>query len=421
MSEIDKSILRKIHFLVTLAMMLFPSLPLRVSNFVMITWVALSVVLFISEGFKLDRKKIGMACVFGCLTVFYAVDLLRTYDVAAGKFILEKSSGLLAIPLAMALLPYKWNRKEIQYIFDSFTIGALILALWANIVFWMNGPAPEFAEAISSYSYRMTFSKITDVHPTYAAIFFLFGALTQIHQLIKPDFNEFRTIRIARIVIAHLLVFFALFAAARTPLIAFFVVLGILWIRTKGWKRTIVPVAITTAALIIAFIFITPLKQRYVQVVETEVALPQGDFHNSVNVRYGIFRCSLEILEENWLWGTSAGDLQNELNVCFEQFNTTVYQTGNYNTHNQYLDLWLSLGIIGLVAVFLIFWIPISNALRTGSEFYLGFILFFSICCLTENVLARQWGVEFFAFFNSVFYFRYRSQKMERTPYVQAT
>jgi len=421
MSEVNKSMLRKIHYLATLAMMLFPFLPLRVSNFVMIIWVALSVVLFISEGFKLDRKKIGMACVFGCLTVFYALDLLRTDDLASGKFILEKSSGLLAIPLAMALMPYTWTRKEIQYIFDSFTVGALTLALWANIVFWMNGPAPEFAETISSYNYRMTFSKTTNVHPTYAAIFFLFGTLIQVHQLIKPAFEEVRTIRIARIVISHLLVFFALFAAARTPLIAFFIVLGILWIKTKGWKRTIVPVAITTAALIIAFTFITPLKQRYIQVVETEVALPQGDFHNSVNVRYGIFRCSLEILEENWLIGTSAGDLQNNMNTCFEQFDTTVFRTGNYNTHNQYLDLWLSLGIIGLFALFLIYWIPFSNALRSGSDLYLAFIIFFSICCLTENVLARQWGVEFFSFFNALFFFCYQQQEMGRTPYVQAT
>jgi len=421
MSEVNKSVLRKIHYLATLAMMLFPFLPLRVSNFVMLGWAAISIILFVSEGAKLDRKQIGMAFVFGCLTVFYALDLLRTEDIAVGKFILEKSTALLAIPLAMALIPYTWTRKETQYIFDAFTIGALILGLWANLVFWIHGPAPEFAETISSYSYRMTFSKITDVHPTYASIFFLFGALAQVQQLLKPAFEEARATRITRVVIAHLLVFFALFAAARTPLIAFFVVLGILWIRTKGWKRTIAPIAVTIAALAIAFVFILPLKQRYIQVVETEVALPQGDFHNSVNVRYGIFRCSLEILEENWLWGTSAGDLQNELNVCFDQFDTTVYLTGNYNTHNQYLDLWLSLGIIGLVAVFLIFWIPLSNALRTGSEFYLGFILFFSICCLTENVLARQWGVEFFAFFNSAFYFRYRSQKMERTPYVQAT
>lgn len=421
MSKVNKNVLKKVHFLVTLAMMLFPFLPLRVSNFVMITWVALSVFLFIQEGSKLDHKKVGMACAFGCLTLLYALDLLRTDNLDDGKFILEKSVGLLAIPMGMALMPSSWTRKEIQYIFDSFTVGALILGLWANIVFWLNGPAPEFTETISSYSYRMTFTKITDVHPTYAAIFFLFGALTQIHQLIKPAFEEAYAIRIVRIAITLSLVLFALFAASRTPLIAFILVLGVLWIRTKGWKRTIMPAAITTAVLIIAFIFITPLKQRYVQVVQTEFALPEGDFHNSVNVRYGIFRCSLEILEENWLAGTSAGSLQERMNTCFQQFDTTVYETGNYNSHNQYLDLWLSLGIVGLFVLFLIYWIPFSYALRTGSDLYLAFILFFSICCMTENVLARQWGVEFFAFFNALLFFFYEKQGLVRTPFLQAT
>ena len=267
----------------------------------------------------------------------------------------------------------------------------------------------------------MTFSKITNVHPTYASIFFLFGALAQVHQLIKPAFEEARMIRMGRIVIALLLVFFALFAAARTPLIAFFIVLGILWLRTKGWKRIFVPITITAATLILAFIFITPLKQRYVQVAETEVALPQGDFHNSVNVRYGIFRCSLEILEDNWLLGTSAGGLQQNMNYCFNQFDTIVYETGNYNTHNQYLDLWLSLGIFGLLAIFLIYWIPFAHALRTSSDLYLVFIIFFSVCCFTENVLARQWGVEFFAFFNALFFFCFQQQEMGHTPYDQAT
>ena len=42
-------------------------------------------------------------------------------------------------------------------------------------------------------------------------------------------------------------------------------------------------------------------------------------------------------------------------------------------------------------------------ARQRGDALHMAFLLFMLLCCLTEDLLTRQWGVVFFAFFNTLF------------------
>ena len=86
-----------------------------------------------------------------------------------------------------------------------------------------------------------------------------------------------------------------------------------------------------------------------------------------------------------------------------------------YNSHNQYIDIVLKTGIIGLI-VFLAFLLEnIYYAKRTNNRLLLTFILFYCINFFTENILLRQSGVIMFVFllaFLNKFNFKEESNKL---------
>ncbi|MEM9024297.1 MAG: hypothetical protein AAGB22_11175, partial [Bacteroidota bacterium] len=93
------------------------------------------------------------------------------------------------------------------------------------------------------------------------------------------------------------------------------------------------------------------------------------------------------------------------LNDCYEQFDTDIYRNKDYNTHNQFFNFWLNAGLLAVVAFLLMLLVPMIQAYSDKQHLYFLFLVFFAICCLTENLLSRQVGVEFYALFNSLLAF----------------
>ena len=63
------------------------------------------------------------------------------------------------------------------------------------------------------------------------------------------------------------------------------------------------------------------------------------------------------------------------------------------------------------------------TAFHQRDAIHFSFVLFILICCFTENVLARQWGMVLFACFNSLFLAAPipRSVKVDVTAYFSET
>jgi O-antigen ligase len=77
-------------------------------------------------------------------------------------------------------------------------------------------------------------------------------------------------------------------------------------------------------------------------------------------------------------------------------------------------------GILGLLILIGSLIVPAVAANRNQNYLYLAFLLFFSLCFLTESVLNSQKGVVFFAFFNSLFAFhllkRQEGEELRKGP-----
>ncbi|WP_375238372.1 O-antigen ligase family protein [Aurantibacter sp.] len=114
--------------------------------------------------------------------------------------------------------------------------------------------------------------------------------------------------------------------------------------------------------------------------------------------------CSLELIKTAPFIGYGIGDAKDELITCYEDSDFIEGVLYEYNSHNYYLKLIISGGII----LFLSFlYLLISNfviAIKLEKWLYISFIVIIGVNLLSENILGRAHGILFFALFNSLFY-----------------
>jgi O-antigen ligase len=124
-----------------------------------------------------------------------------------------------------------------------------------------------------------------------------------------------------------------------------------------------------------------------------------------------IVACAREIINQenfSFLFGSdSYASIQNQLQTCYESSikdysrkNWFIEQ--NFNSHNQFLDLFLIGGLIALL-IFTYFLITLFFGVRLNF-FAVSIVLTFMILLLFENVFHRQFGCFIFTIFAALYY-----------------
>lgn len=105
------------------------------------------------------------------------------------------------------------------------------------------------------------------------------------------------------------------------------------------------------------------------------------------------WQCVLEVMEGNELFGVGYASKEVLLTQCYHEHAMFKAETNVLNSHNEYLDSFLTLGYIGVLGLLLYFF-------RLGFEAYdnklvaqLLVIILIGLFSITENVFTRQKGV----------------------------
>lgn len=109
------------------------------------------------------------------------------------------------------------------------------------------------------------------------------------------------------------------------------------------------------------------------------------------------------ILNNNWLIGTGCGDVHQHLNEYFQKNNLHILAEKNINAHNTYFEIWLAIGIIGLILfLYLIIGIikkSFKQKVYFGAYYFISLALFYFT---TEAMLETQGGTVFFGLISSL-------------------
>lgn len=399
-----------LFFFITLAS--FPVFPVKLrSIFIIFCVLSCTYLLFKSpvklKGYK--KSEILYLSLPVLLFILYSISYLYSTNKDIALFALEKRLSLIAFPfIAWAGSKLAIGRNFRVGVLFVFVLASLILIIKTLIIF---EPQQFFSLSAGSVkavtALRKTIATATNLHPTYLSIYLLFSCLILIEYLLSL-FKKQKPYFFLEVVLSLLLIGLFLTAgfitAARTPLISFIITLFVrLLISQASPALRTGLVLLLVGAVVMATISIPTLNNRVQEVFKTSFKPPESIYFNSTNLRVGIFDCTLKTIHQNWMIGTGVGDSQKVLNECLERFDTPAYKQFNYNTHNQYLGIWLDVGILGFCILLGILLSGLYIGYSNNDPLQVSFFIFMAFNMLTENILATQAGIVFFMYFYTFF------------------
>lgn len=395
----------------TILLGLFPLLKHNHFSILMIVWFILAICLsFKNKKLRLRSNDLFCFVLLAFCFLMYVLYLPFVTDFKELSKQIIKSLPFLIFPLG-----FLWNKIEIT---KSLLNKQLQLFVAAVVVLNCLGWIQVFqSDIVSLYqtndfynpTFRNVFTQATKLHLPYLGLFTTFSCLYLVYKQVV--LNKFKVL--SNLIIGFLAVSMYIYSA-RMALVC--LVVGIVFLLFNALKSRKVKIisAVIIPLIALIFVVVSPLKDRYSNVLETELVLPhKGQMPHEVNYRYGIWYCASTIIKENFLLGVAPDQAQNQLNSCYTQFDYQSYEDFSkvvYNSHNQYLDQTIKFGIIGL----LLFVVCLGYFLPKADIFYQTFGIIVAISFLTENYLDRQMGVVFIALFNTIFVI-YNNNKREKS------
>jgi O-antigen ligase len=342
---------------------------------------------------------------FSFFYLIYLVGMSYSHNMAYGWFDLEIKLSLFIFPLIFSTLDESaLDLKEIRHICGMFVMGCvtgslvlLIHAFYTKMAFNMDD---AFVYTRLSWSF----------HPGYLAMYFSFAIA------ILADFTvlNYRTIshrtKAGMLILVMFLVamIFLLSSKAGVGSLMIITVLYILYVmlRKKMIKAGITMIILSALSFYAAFNIFPYVSGR---ISKSESITRQ--YENSIRTdtsstteRLVIWKTSWGIIKQHFIFGVGTGDVKDELLKNYEDNDLLVIYQRKLNTHNQYLETFIALGVTGFLALLLMLGLPAVQAIRTGLYVYFAFIIIFSFNILVESMLEVQAGVLFYAFFNTLLF-----------------
>jgi O-antigen ligase len=123
---------------------------------------------------------------------------------------------------------------------------------------------------------------------------------------------------------------------------------------------------------------------------------------HSVLQRWEFWKTGWGIAKSNVLFGVGTGDVKSAFRQAYIDNESPLQPQFRLRAHNQYLTMWITYGIVGLVLFLLILAWPLFHGYGRDANYIMFFILA-ALSFLTEDTLESQAGVMFFAFFYALF------------------
>jgi len=318
---------------------------------------------------------------------------LYTDDLATGLRVIESSFSFLALPFIFTAIK-DLNERRLVQISTAFSSGLLLACCICLINALINYAGNHDIQSFFFYN-------LTDVirsQPTYLAYYLIFAITFSLYAL------NYGKINIAPLVVEVLILFFFLMlilTGGQTAFMSlllvcsFFLLKFILEEKTssRNWA------ALLASILIVIMFFISSYDQ----------GTRQSILNDSWD-RMALWKSAI-VANPDVLFGVGTGDYKSVLNEYYVTHGMHQFAEDSFNAHNQFIQIFFSNGILGLIAVLLLIGRPLYLAVQNDYPF--GILVFFPfiIYGMTEVFLGRYQGIVFFALLHQLFLSYYLSSK----------
>ncbi len=398
---ISQNIYTQVKFIALL--LLVGSLPfaIKFSNVLILLSVLISIVPLCSKSIKLSASSLAVLVVLFFFVEVISLMYTRSTNVKIGLSVLETHLPFLLVPFIFKDLEILAGRTK--YLKLAFVCGCLI----ASIICLIANVQLSLIEGKIFHEYYFSYERISEpigMQAVYFGLYMSLCVLIIIFHLID-SFTKNSFLRNSGLCILIIYFFLMIIASgARTIIVALMLITTlnviIYSVSTRKFKYLLIA-SVVPIVFIFMILFNPVVKARFNDLRHGKT---EGSNYDSYFARINIWKPGFDVLLENAWIGVGIGDQQEELNAGFMRNN---YKTGvefNFNMHNQYMQVMLSTGIVGLVIFLLILGLQFRMAIIHYDFLYLSFILLFSSACFTESMLNRNKGIIFFLIFSFIFF-----------------
>ncbi|MBS1599293.1 MAG: O-antigen ligase family protein [Bacteroidetes bacterium] len=349
--------------------------------------------------------------------IFTATDFYTGWCAVEGKL------GLLIIPVIFCSSTFvnQEMRKKLMMALGILLTLATLYCLSVNTVEYMHTRNTEL------FFYHRLVSAI-DQHAIYFSVYIFIFIVFLLREKNIPLWLQQRAV----IRISWILFFIGIIILLSSKMVLVFLIAYSVYIiiyhsspKYKKWR----PVFLGTVIVIfssILFLFNNPVKRRFDDLLQNNVSLMQkqqysrADYFNGIEFRLLLWRFTYEILRDNHAFVAGVGPANTQSMLQQKYLSMNLYAGDknrgdqgymNYNCHNQFLQVSLQSGVIGLLAFLFWCYMIIVKTIRKKNVVLSGIVLITFIFFFTESVLERQYGMILCSFFPLLFLYPEKEEK----------
>ncbi len=369
---------------------LVASLPLHVhvSSVIIVALTLLTLIKFTSGGGIPFRQATTLSWLLVAFFVLEVFALLYTTNLRDGLTTLEKHQCLVLLPFIF--IDFFPDEDDLFRIHSAF-IGMIVIVAVVAVVINIQISLQEYERYF--HEWRFSHDRITEpvgLQAVYFSFMVAYAVVVLFNWILSRRFSV--QVTIALCVLALLLLLLQTALGARTMTVALGLALAVsflYYVRTLGVTRVLVTASVSIIA-IVAFVALNPVvTTRFLDLQHRQT---EGSNYDSYLARTNIWKPGWAAIKENFWTGTAPGDAQEVLNAKYTEFG---YLEGVdvYNLHNEYLQVVLELGLLGLVVFLALLALQFRKAIKAKQPIYLAFLIIFSLGCVTESMMNRNKGV----------------------------
>lgn len=335
------------------------------------------------------------------LYLLYFFSLFWSANLNEAIFDLEIKLSVLVFPILFSFLDLKINKCKFRKIYIAYLLGvitAIIICLTNATFLFVETKAFYYSFAYSSFSILH--------HPSYFSMYLNFAIIITLVLYKNKTFSSLITL----FLVAFLLVIIWILMS-RTGIITASLILGYYWVSLVFQKKYL---QFFAGFLVLAFASIMILSvssytlNRFKVNPEAMSSFFESDKSDNEIIEDGsrkmLWFSSLKLIKNNPLFGVGAGDVRSELDNVYLENNYFESLNKRLNSHNQFMQTWIAVGVLGFLFLLSIFAFTAFDAIKNKNLIALGLCLLLFLNFLTESMLETQSGVVFFSFFMSAIF-----------------
>lgn len=351
---------------------------------------------------------------FSSLFWVYVGGMLYTQNMQEGWIDIILKASLLLFPFMWASLPVdmqpqRWiHTAKRVFIWAVFGVAVVCIlqALW------------RFTYTDASLGTLFYTDLMYFQHPSYYALFANMAILFLADGLIKQQHkSKTRYVDVA-------LLFFFMFLVVLLQSKAGLISLGLmvvaaafyLWYHHKQ-KGVAAHLLLWPMLFLVSMYVLMPAAFNRINTVAEVVNTPRPQEGSHVasqgsnGARLQLWQVAWGVIQEHPVWGVGTGDSEDVFQQALRDTNSIDgTEEAVYNTHSQYLQTYLAVGLFAFVVLLFITLFPIWYGFTHQHLIYMCFGIMMAFNLLVESMFERQAGIMFFGFFNAFLYYVARTK-----------